>query len=148
MKIEGQCHCGAIAYEADINPAMVGICHCTDCQTLTGTAFRTFALTYEGGFRLLRGELKTYVRVGESGSKRQQTFCPECGSPIYSTSDEPGQKVYSVRLGTSRQRNEYAPQLQIWCRSAQPWLDKLNKLPKNDKQGEVSRHFSSPMPTR
>ena len=40
MKIDGGCHCGNIAYRAEVDPGMVGICHCTDCQTLTGSAFR------------------------------------------------------------------------------------------------------------
>jgi hypothetical protein len=58
MRIDGRCHCGFITYEADIDPERVVICHCTDCQTLTGSAFRTAALTHEGGFRLLSGELR------------------------------------------------------------------------------------------
>ena len=41
MKIDGSCHCGRIRYEAEVDPAKVVICHCTDCQTLSGSAFRT-----------------------------------------------------------------------------------------------------------
>jgi hypothetical protein len=37
MKVEG---CGQITFEAEINPEAVRICHCTDCQTLTGSAYR------------------------------------------------------------------------------------------------------------
>jgi len=40
MKIDGGCLCGHITYEAEIDPAQVSICHCTDCQTLSGSAFR------------------------------------------------------------------------------------------------------------
>ena len=125
MRVEGRCHCGRITYEAEINRAAVLICHCTDCQALSGSAFRTVALTKPGGFRLLSGEVKTYVKVGGSGARRPQTFCPECGSPIYATSagDEP--KVYNLRLGTCAQRAELMPVGQIWCRSAVPWLGEL-----------------------
>jgi len=42
MKIDGRCHCGLITYEKEIDPEKVMICHGTDCQTLTGSAFRTF----------------------------------------------------------------------------------------------------------
>ena len=45
MKIEGGCHCGGIRFEAEVDPAAVVICHCTDCQTFSGSAFRTVALT-------------------------------------------------------------------------------------------------------
>ena len=76
MKIDGRCHCGFITYEAEVDLEKVMICHCTDCQTLTGSAFRTFALTREDGFNLLSGKLKTYVKTSESGTKRLQTFCP------------------------------------------------------------------------
>jgi hypothetical protein len=50
MKIDGGCHCGAIAYEAEVDPDRVGICHCTDCQQLTGTAFSSQRLRGGRGF--------------------------------------------------------------------------------------------------
>jgi len=28
MKVEGRCHCGKIAYEAEVDPTAVQICHC------------------------------------------------------------------------------------------------------------------------
>jgi len=138
MRIDGQCHCGFIAYEAEIDPESVMICHCADCQTLTGSAFRTFALTKEDGLRLLSGEAKVYVKTAESGSRRRQGFCPECGSPIYSTSDTSGPKVYAIRTGTARQRNELIPRAQIWCRSAQAWTNHLDSVPKMESQGALT----------
>jgi hypothetical protein len=134
MRIDGRCHCGFIAYEAKIDLATAMICHCTDCQTLTGSAFRTFVLSREDGFSLLKGKLKTYVKTSDSGTKRLQTFCPECGTPIYSTSEGDGPKVYSIRVGTSRQRNAIVPRGQIWCRSAQPWIAGIGSLPGTDTQ--------------
>ena len=128
MKIDGGCHCGFITYEAEIEPDKVMICHCTDCQTLSGSAFRSVVLTRGDGFTLLSGAVKIYVKTAESGAKRQQAFCPECGSPIYSTSDGEGPKIYSVRVGTSRQRRDLVPQTQIWWRSAQSWLGELGSI--------------------
>ena len=80
MKIDGRCHCGYITYEAEIDPDKTLICHCTDCQTLSGSAFRVVAYTREDAFTLLSGELKAYVKTSESGNKRPQSFCPECGT--------------------------------------------------------------------
>jgi Glutathione-dependent formaldehyde-activating enzyme len=40
MKIDGRCHCGQITFEAEVEPNTMLICHCTDCQTLTGSAYR------------------------------------------------------------------------------------------------------------
>jgi hypothetical protein len=39
MKTDGHCHCGQIAFEGEVDPTALTICHCTDCQTLTGSAF-------------------------------------------------------------------------------------------------------------
>ena len=121
MKVDGRCHCGIVTFEAEIVPDKVSLCHCTDCQTLSGSAFRSVAPTREGAFALLSGEVKNYVKIGTSGARRLHGFCPECGSPIYSTSERDEPKVYNLRLGTLRQRWNLEPRVQIWCRSALPW---------------------------
>ena len=54
MKITGECHCGSIAYEAEIDPAKVGICHCADCQTLSASAYRTVAIASAESFKLTK----------------------------------------------------------------------------------------------
>jgi hypothetical protein len=134
MKIDGRCHCGYISYEAEVDPEKVMICHCTDCQTLSGSAFRTVAPTRQDTFRLLSGEPKIYIKTGESGTKRQQAFCPECGTPIYSGIVEEGPKVHVIRVGTARQRDELVPKVQLWFRSSQRWLADLGSVPKIEKQ--------------
>jgi hypothetical protein len=145
MQVDGRCHCGHITYEAEVDPEKVVICHCTDCQTLSGTAFRTVVFTREGTFKLLSGELKVYVKTGESGNKRLQTFCPECGTPIYSGSVGEGPKVHGLRVGSLRQRDLLIPTDQYWFRSAQHWLGDLSsigrveKQPTFDPKGGVSR---------
>jgi hypothetical protein len=134
MKIDGRCHCGYITYEAEVDPEKVMICHCTDCQMLSGSAFRTVAPTQEDTFTLLSGELKIYVKTGESGAKRPQAFCPECGTPIYSTTVGDGPKVHVIRVGTARQRDGLVPNVQLWSRSAQRWLGDLNSIRKIERQ--------------
>jgi hypothetical protein len=61
------------------------------------------------------------VKTAESGNKRAQAFCPECGTPLYATAPTDPQ-VYSIRLGTARQRAELPPRKQIWTRSALGWV--------------------------
>ena len=41
MRIDGACHCGKISFAAEIDPARVMVCHCTDCQVLSGGPYRT-----------------------------------------------------------------------------------------------------------
>ena len=85
MKIDGRCHCGYITFEAEIEPDKTLLCNCTDCQTFSGSAFRVHTFTRENAFRFLSGEPKIYIKTAESGNKRPQAFCPECGTHIYAT---------------------------------------------------------------
>jgi len=121
MKIDGSCHCGQISYEAEIDPEKVYVCHCTDCQQLTGSAFRWAVPVAMEDFRLLAGEPRTYIKTAESGAASRQLFCPDCGSPLYSTSSGDGPHI-NLRLGTARQRAQLSPKSQYWCRSKLDWL--------------------------
>ncbi len=126
MRVEGSCHCGAIAFEAEVDPGRVRICHCTDCQQLSGTAFRVTAPCAERDFRLLRGEPKIYIKTADSGRRRQQAFCADCGSPLYATSDTPpGDRKIGIRVGVLAQRRDLVPQRQYFHRSMLPWLPRL-----------------------
>lgn len=133
MQIEGACHCGNITYQAEIDPETVGICHCTDCQRLSGSAFAVYVPARVEDFRLLSGTPKIYVKTAESGNKRAQAFCPECGSRIYAAAvTDP--KILNLRVGTVRQRRELAPKAQLWCRSALDWVMSLGSVKQHDKQ--------------
>src|SRR5262245_6826034 len=81
MKIDGACHCGLITYEAEIDPEKVRVCHCTDCQSLTGSAFRVVVPVPADKFSL-SGEPTVYVKTAESGARRAQAFCTRFGSGI------------------------------------------------------------------
>ncbi len=133
MKIDGQCHCGQIAYEAELDPDKVGICHCNDCQALSATAFRTFAIVSGETFRFTRGQPKKYIKIAESGNRRVQAFCPNCGSAIYASGDAECPAVYNVRLGTARQRHQIVPKFELWLDSALPWLPENAQTKKFDR---------------
>ena len=133
MKIEGSCHCGNIKFEAEADPAKASICHCTDCQSSTGSAFRINIPVPAKDFKM-SGKPTIYVKTADSGNPRVQAFCPKCGSPIYSTQPGEGpQASYMVRVGILEQRDQLAPKGQNWFRSARNWVTGITALPKNEK---------------
>ena len=133
MRIDGGCHCGFINYEGEADPATAAICNCTDCQKLSGSAFRTVIPVASATFKLT-GEPTIYVKTGDSGNKRQQAFCPRCGSPIFSAPPGDGPKTYFIRVGTVNQRDQLAPKSQIWARSQLRWVGTIAGIPKLEKQ--------------
>ena len=128
MKVEGRCHCTKIAYEAEVDPIAVQLCHCLDCQTLTGSAFRVVIPASPAGFRLLRGEPRIYMKIADNGSRRGHAFCGDCGSPVYRlpTDNNPN---YSLRVGGLDQRAELGPPTrQIWVKRRLPWVTSIGSV--------------------
>jgi len=134
MRVTGGCHCGAIRFEAEVDPNAAGICHCTDCQKLSGTAYRVSIQARAGTFRLLAGTPRIYTKTADSGTLREQAFCERCGSPLYAVSPGAEPRVYSLRVGVIDERAQLRPALQIWARSRLPWLDGVDALPRIDGQ--------------
>lgn len=132
MKISGECHCGDIVYEAELDPEMIGICHCADCQSLSASAFRTVAIVAGDTCRVVKGTPKQYVKMSDSGNRRVQAFCGNCGSGLYSSDDGENPAAYNIRVGTVHQRRELIPQFECWRQSALPWLSALDSTRKFD----------------
>ena len=128
MQIDGSCHCGRVTYQAEIDPEHVSVCHCTDCQQLTGSPYRVTVIC-SGEQILMTGKApKIYAKKADNGLTRFQHFCGECGSPIF-TSGEGGPHDWGIRWGSIRQRDQLEPRRQIWCGSAAPWIHQLAELP-------------------
>lgn len=133
MKITGQCHCGQVQYEATADPNNASVCHCTDCQAISGSAFRTTLRVPNTEFSIT-GETQSYRKIAANGNERIMEFCPICGTQMYGTMDRDGPKLLSVRLGTCHQRAQLPPKRQIWCRSAMPWVNELAGVPTSLEQ--------------
>ena len=132
MHIDGGCHCGAISFTAEINPSRVMVCHCADCQVLSGAPFRAVVAVPIRALAV-SGTTKSYVKVAQSGNRRAQVFCPECGTPLWATDpDKPVSAV--IRLGCVTQRAQLKPAAQIWQHSALPWLEQLASVPGSSQQ--------------
>jgi len=138
MQITGSCLCEDIKWEAEIDPSLVGVCHCTDCQILGGSAFQFAARVERAHFHLLSGELKTYVKTAESGNPRAMSFCGTCATMIHGgNTDDTG--LLSLRLGGCYQKHQLTPQFQIWCQSSMEWTTVDGGIKLEDQGGMSAR---------
>lgn len=129
MKVTGSCHCGQIAYEAEVDPERVSLCNCTDCQVLSGSAFRVSVHAPAETFRLLRGTPKVYLKTAQSGNKRRHAFCPDCGTPISAAADTDNPAAYTLRVGGLDKKAQLPPTKRIWCQSALAWSQDVSAVP-------------------
>ena len=120
-KMDGGCLCGAIRYTAAADPAFTANCHCTHCQKQTGTAF-SVVVAVPSAALTVTGTPRTFEGTGDSGNRIVRHFCADCGSPIFTTGEAlPGMSF--VKAGTLDDTSWLAPTFDIWCSSAQPWVD-------------------------
>jgi len=136
MDVNGSCHCGYVKFECKIDPDQVFICHCTDCQQISGSAFRTNAPAAATDLKIISGEPKVYIKqTAESGQPRENVFCPNCGSGLYAAPHDPGlaHVTINLRVGVLRERDQLPPKYENWLQSAQGWMRDALPLPKNER---------------
>ncbi|MDQ0864622.1 GFA family protein [Arthrobacter globiformis] len=122
MKLDGQCLCGEVTYKIGGEPKFTAVCHCTDCQRQTGGAYSLVVGVDDDKLTITGESVKTFITVGEEHkTNTNRTFCGECGSPIVGRIDAmPG--LAFVKAGTLNDTSWLKPTVEVWCRSAQPWV--------------------------
>ncbi|YCH09273.1 GFA family protein [Arthrobacter sp. alpha11c] len=125
MKLDGQCLCGEVTYTIDSEPKFTALCHCTDCQRQTGGAYSLVIGVDDEKLKITGEAVKTFITVGsEHETNTNRSFCGECGSPIVGRIDAmPG--LAFVKAGTLNDTSWLKPTVEVWCRSAQPWVEAL-----------------------
>ena len=129
MLVHGQCHCGAITYTAEVDPASVVVCHCNDCQQFAGAPYRAMIGAAAESFAL-QGQPRLYTKTADSGRQRVQAFCATCGTHLYAVDPGDSPERYGLRIGAIAERGEFAPPVrQLWCQSALAWSSDLRAVP-------------------
>lgn len=138
MKIpaKGSCQCGNINYEVTEQPLVTVACHCSDCQKLSTSAFSVSIIMKRSGFEVT-GNLKSWERPTDAGGVAVCWFCPDCGNRIYH--ENPAmQEFIRLKPGTLEDTSALKPQAHVWTCRQQPWMAKINDLPKIEKQPDVA----------
>lgn len=124
MSITGQCHCGAIRYDADGAYEHHALCHCTDCRRWSGApvsgwiAFREDQVTITG--------TPAAYSSSEHGVRE---FCAACGTGLFYRNAAVLPGLIDIQTGTLDMPQDHAPAAQIMCKERLPWLDRIDALP-------------------
>jgi hypothetical protein len=132
-ELRGGCQCGAVRYVA--RPSFKFrpyACHCTSCQSETGSAFAQQIWVLAGDLDVT-GELIEGQQLKPDGATLSRFGCPQCLSRIYSmNSSRPQMKT--LRAGTLDDSAGFTPDVHIWTRSKQPWIKLPDGAPALEKQ--------------
>jgi hypothetical protein len=119
--IAGGCQCGALRYALSAEPQAIYVCHCTECQRQSASAFGMSMPVSETGLTLTSGTPKEWRRTAASGHVVTAFFCPECGSRIFTRSTRLPGTVF-LKCGTLDDTRRLRPVVHFWTSSAQPWV--------------------------
>ncbi|MBX3669605.1 MAG: GFA family protein [Rhodocyclaceae bacterium] len=108
---------------------MTAVCHCKHCQRQTGTAFSVVVAVPRGSLVMEGAEPHVYFDTGTSGKPVLRKFCPQCGSPLVSEAAAAPDLDF-IKAGTLDDTSWLKPQVNIWCDSAQPWVQMSEDVPR------------------
>ena len=72
--ISGGCLCGNVRFETTSEPAMQVLCHCVDCQTVSGSAFYTAYIVQLESVKLIKGEPGDFTVKSDRGRRNHRRF--------------------------------------------------------------------------
>jgi hypothetical protein len=119
---EGGCTCGAVRYRLTDAPMFVHCCHCTSCQTETGSAFVLNALIESDRVETIAGAPEPVMTPSESGRGQQIWRCPDCRVALWSNYGGATDILRFVRIGTLDDPGTLPPDVHIFTRSKLPWV--------------------------
>jgi hypothetical protein len=119
---EGGCACGGIRYRLNRDPMFVHCCHCTSCQTETGSAFVVNALVESDQVETLKGSPQPLMTPSESGCGQQIWRCPDCYVALWSNYGGANDVLRFVRVGTLDEPGAVEPDIHIYTRSKLSWV--------------------------
>jgi hypothetical protein len=127
----GGCLCGSLRYSASGEPTATSICHCTDCQKQTGSAFLEVVVVPKTAFSI-SGQSQQYSNAGESGRKLARVFCPRCASTVMLDVELYPDSAL-IMAGTLDDASWFRPTVSLFCDSAQPWITMPEDVQKFDR---------------
>jgi hypothetical protein len=117
--LTGGCLCGSVRYKASGTPVFSVMCHCRDCQRMSGTGgvpvLGVPKATFEVG-----GPVKRWSVTGGSGKQAIRNFCGECGSLLFGT-PEVQPEVVTIYAGSLDDPAVFQPLEAIFTRHRAPW---------------------------
>jgi hypothetical protein len=119
---EGGCACGEVRYRVTGRPMFVHCCHCTSCQTETGSAFVINALFESNRVEPIQGSPQPVLTPSESGRGQQVWRCPTCRVALWSNYGGAVDNIRFVRVGTLDRPGDLPPDIHIYTRSKLPWV--------------------------
>ena len=123
--LKGGCTCGKVKYSISEKPLFTQACHCVDCKISTGSSYVIHTTILDKTLSV-DGKVASTVLPTGSGKGYRAFFCIECGVYLY-CKYYIGPGRLNVRTKTLEDPNKFPPQVHIFTKDKDPWLNLSNK---------------------
>jgi hypothetical protein len=144
LPLTGGCLCHRVRYALNAAPFLLYVCHCTDCQRQSGSAFGMSMPAPRTALTVTAGEPATYRRTMTSGRVSCVRFCGTCGTRVFAEPGTDFSEIVVVRPGTLDDTRWLKPAAQMFTRSAHSWAcldDALDFETQPDQWDDIRRRF-------
>jgi hypothetical protein len=84
MQRTATCACGQASITLSGDPALHGVCHCTNCKRRTGSAFGISAYFPKASIAARSGEMNVYAfHHASQNHDQERRFCSRCGTTLF-----------------------------------------------------------------
>ncbi|MEM1255164.1 MAG: GFA family protein [Cyanobacteria bacterium P01_H01_bin.21] len=139
----GGCQCGQIRYELQAEPLTLYVCHCTDCQHQSSSAFGMSMPLPRESVKLTKGTPKQWSRPSASGRTVACFFCSNCGTRLFHQPSR-NDKITNIKPGTLDDTSWLEPAAHLWTASAQSWVslsDNMLSIPQQPTHKEFEEIY-------
>lgn len=116
---EGGCFCGSIRYRGR-RPIEVAICHCRDCQHVSGAPMLAWVELDKTDLEWTKGTPVYHQHTSDWPTPVRRSFCGQCGTPLTYERQEPSR--IDVTISSLDAPESFRPTHQVYTSSQVSWL--------------------------
>jgi hypothetical protein len=116
--ISGSCLCGEVAFEVNNRFKLFHLCHCRQCQKISGSAHVSNLFIKKEAITWLSG-VGSIQRYDVPGRQIASVFCSKCDSPVPYVSGSG--RALIVPAGSLNGEPNIAPQNHIYMQDSREW---------------------------
>ncbi len=120
IAVTGRCSCGRVRFVLREEPISFYLCHCTDCQAASGSAFGQSMHIRREAIDAVEGPVREHTIEGPEGRRSRATHCANCLTMLWVGQIEIPQ-VLGLNAGSLEDTAGLQPYGNMWTQSARAW---------------------------